>query len=311
MENKPKKSKAGIITFIVVVILLVLGYLLFSRSRNQTATQGTSSTNSQAFNSLSISQRVGNVVSSLFGGNKATPSTQTTSTQTNTTATTPTNTTTSTTNIGTGQPLGGGTLATTGDNLTTTPSDNTSGIGTSSSGIGGTTNTAYSPLFNPIPTPDISTLPTTTTDLGSSSSSTITATTQPSTVANSCPDDPLVFTGAEQAKLSDLLTQFYLIAPNLKSSADVATVTNDVTSDQTLLTQANELTAECTSEKADPLYTGPQVLKDNPYYSNPATSSDSYLPGQTSGWIQNNQLPAPSVGAITSWSDFEKILNIW
>jgi len=274
MENNPKKSKAFIITFIVVLILLIIMYVLFA-NRDKLLGTKSASTN-QNFTAGSLSQKIGTVVTTTSSGGTTGPSNPTSS---------------STPPSGTPAQQGPST-----------------GVG-STTEVGGTGNTNYSPIFNPIPTPDNATPPASTTAT-LSSGDTKGPILQPNQ-SNSCPDDPLVFTDTEQAKLKDLLAQYYIIAPGLKSRDDVSSLTNDISQDQSLLDQANRLTAECTSEKANPVYTGPQTIKNNPYYNTQGGNSDSYLPGQTSDWIQSNQSASPSTGKIGSYGDFEKILNIW
>ena len=129
---------------------------------------------------------------------------------------------------------------------------------------------------------------------------------------NQCPsDDPLVFTATEQAQLADLLTQYYAIAPNLKTSDDLALLQSNIATDQSLIDQANSLTSQCNAEKADPAYTGPQAIEDNPYYQNSSGSAASYLPGVTSTWISANNAPTNVTDALQNYSDFEKKFSIW
>ena len=168
---------------------------------------------------------------------------------------------------------------------------------------GGLTNGAglssVSPAFNPIPTPDNSN-----SNTGSSPSTTLSGSTSLSNTTNSGPtlapitpkicqiDDPLVYTPAEQAQLDILLKQYYLISPSLKTSDDLALELNDMNQNQSLINQSNTLTNQCMQQKSAPSYTGPQSIKDNPYYQDPSgtNSNTPYLPAYT---------------------QFEQILNIW
>lgn len=101
-----------------------------------------------------------------------------------------------------------------------------------------------------------------------------------------CPD--LVFTKEEQAKLDDLLRQYYLLAPNLKTEDDIALIQTTLLDNQNTINQAKDLTKQCVDQKASPAYTGPQAVKDNPFFS--GGSANPYLP---------------------NFSEFENLFGIW
>lgn len=85
-----------------------------------------------------------------------------------------------------------------------------------------------------------------------------------------CPsDDPLVFTDIEKAQLDALLKKYYLIAPSLKSDEDIKIINDDILRNKSIIEQATSLIDDCKAQKADPHYTGPQSIRDNPYYSAP------------------------------------------
>ena len=101
--------------------------------------------------------------------------------------------------------------------------------------------------------------------------------------AEQCPDgNPVTFTTEEQKNLDALLADYYRIAGKLKTESDIYTL-NDAGVEYTdLIAQAISLTNDCEEEKADPAYTGPQEVKDNPYYQNPnSTGMESYLADET------------------------------
>lgn len=158
-----------------------------------------------------------------------------------------------------------------------------------------------------------------------------------------CPeDDPLAFTEEENAELEKLLRQYYLIASTLKTEDDLDVIENDTLQNKALVAQAKELTKDCKDQKADPLYTGPQTIKNNPYYAELSNNLDTYLSGLTSNWLTTSEYYKPNYGAptvsgenlgffgilggsvpsvtwpdayrgpkIKSYAEFEKKFNIW
>jgi hypothetical protein len=100
-------------------------------------------------------------------------------------------------------------------------------------------------------------------------------------VGGMCPDDPLVFTEDEKAQLAVLLKQYYLLAPLLRIEDDITLLDYDNETNEELVKQATILINDCKAQKADPSYTGPKEVKNNPYYQNPTPNSESleYLPG--------------------------------
>lgn len=90
-----------------------------------------------------------------------------------------------------------------------------------------------------------------------------------------CPDDPLVFTEDEKAELATLLRQYYLLAPTLRIEDDVTLLDYDNQTNEELVKQATTLIKDCKDQKARPGYTGPKEVKDNPYYQNASTSVTS------------------------------------
>lgn len=123
--------------------------------------------------------------------------------------------------------------------------------------------------------------------------------TQQTAVQTMCPsDDPLVFTDDEKAQLQSLLTQYYLIAPGLKNADDLALLSANITTDQTIIDQATTLTQQCMAQKANPNYTGPQYIKDNPYYQGGGNTS-SYVGSITFVPSSNGTTTSTTAGSYT------------
>jgi hypothetical protein len=277
MERNPKKTKAFIITFIVVMVLLIGGYFLFKNSSQIFGTKnGTDGgkTFSPLLGSsdpkdLSAVDKDGVPIDTTSGqGGISDGAGETTSGSTNSSVST--NGVTST-----------GALISSGIAVG-------SGSGISNSGF-------ITPPFKPLPSPTNAGTVTTSTNTNTptntpTTTGVITPTvTTPTTNPNTCiTDDPLVFTDAEKTELDALLRQYYLIAPNLKLDDDLALVDNDIITNQSLIDQANSLTNQCEIQKSSLGYTGPQTVKDNPYYSN--SSGSFYLP---------------------EFSQLEDLFNIW
>ncbi len=286
--HNPKKSKALLITFIAVLILLIIGYYLFYNRK-------------EVFNSGG-----GTTVSKVFGpllGTSKTPDTTTSGTTnpagtTNPDGTTPGTTTTPTTNptnVGVKNPDGTFTnnsiKVDRGVGGTQGPG-NAGNFGTASNfGVNtgsGNPNT-IAPGYNPIPTPGFDStqpdIPVYTDPIAQNP-----VTTTPIAPTNICPaDDPLVFTSVENAELATLLEQYYAIAPGLKGEDDLSLATSNNKQNEVLLNKVIDLTNQCESEKNSMAYNGPAEIKSNPYY-NSTLRNDSYLP---------------------EFSKLEEIFNIW
>ncbi len=94
-------------------------------------------------------------------------------------------------------------------------------------------------------------------------------------IGGMCPDDPLVFTEDEKAELAVLLRQYYLLAPSLRIEDDVTLLDYDNQTNEELVKQATTLISDCKAQKSRPGYTGPKEVKDNPYYQSAGTSVTS------------------------------------
>jgi hypothetical protein len=295
MDRNPRKSKAVIIAIIVVLILVLAGYFLLRKTTTTDPVTGeTTSSNNKVF-------------SSLFGTSKKKTLTPVEKSEKDGISNVPENTTPSGTGTNTSIDAGIGSSGSFGTN---------SGFGVNS-GFGSTG--SFAPTLKPLPTPGGGSFSSnfgTTSGLngltfgnGSGSGST------PNTLTGSnpqtgspdiCPiDDPLTYTDDEKAQLEELLRQYYLLASNIKTNDDIALINNDLSGYRSLIDQSNSLTNQCVSEKSNSSYTGPQIVKDNPYYSG-GSSNQTYLPSQTSAWIQGN--PGTT---ISDYGDFENIFDIW
>lgn len=258
--NNPRKSKAWIIVLIVVIILTAVVYFLFNNKEQIFGTKN--------------AENITKTFSPLLGSSKK----KDTVTPSGTTSDTTTTDGNATTTDGTmnGDTVNGGFGA--GDGFTTGDGfDTGDGFGTNTNASG---STSYSPPLNPLPTPGAGG----TIEPGPTPNPGIEPTPLPPTPAptpnpNTCPDDPLVFTDTEKEELAVLLRQYYLIAPTIKNADDLVLVNNEILTNQALLTQVDTLTNQCRAEKININYTGPQTIKDNPYYDDPAnTNGVPYLP---------------------------------
>lgn len=264
----PRKSKAWIIVLVVVIILVAIVYALFSNREQIFGTKN--------------AEKITKTFSPLLGSSKKTETPSmggTTGADTSTTTTDDTGTDT------TNGSLDNSGNFNTGDGLGV-------GEGFGDTGGSGTRNdqggTNYTPPLNPLPTPGSS--------AGGSDTTTVSTTpTPPIRVTppdpNFCYDDPLVFTDAEKEELASLLRQYYLIAPTIKTTDDLALVNNDISINQALLDQVETLTNQCTTQKSSFGYAGPQIVKDNPYY--------------------NDVTNANGVPYISAFSLLEEIFKIW
>ena len=116
-----------------------------------------------------------------------------------------------------------------------------------------------------------------------------------------CPSYPLTFTTSEQEELDSLIRKFYLMAGTIKTEDDILAVNDETQRQNAYKKQFDELTNECEVEKANPPYTGPKTIKMNPYYQ----GSEFDYKGNGTNWNDNNSwqnsiwgLDGKSIGAI-------------
>ncbi len=298
MENKPK-SKAFIITFIIVIALLFGGYLLLRNS-------GSSETKGQT--------TIGKIFAPLLGTakeKKLTPINNTDPTTDTTITVDPNLSPTSgsgddITGINNQEGLPGGDLEVgnldSGDlsfnNLNSLPSPKSSSTIKPSKNAGG---------------------------IASAGKGTLTGSDSKITVKESlCPvDDPLTnyFTDQEKKDLDNYLRQFYLIAPTIRTTDDILIAENEILENTSFggnNGQLEQLIADCNKQKADPSYTGPQIVKDNPYYQgNSPYERDTYLPNSIPKSVTHGQstFMGKTYESIDptkqSFNLFEKLLYIW
>lgn len=260
MENNPKKSKALIITIIAIVVLVVVSYLLFKNSEKLFGTKN------QSIAKL-FSPLLGTPKQKLVDTVEDKTNNQTENTdQGGTTNNTNTNNGGSDINEVVGGDVGGPInkkgLITAPLNPIPTPGE---GISSGGNPIVGTTG-GIKPTPVPEPTKDEN--------------------------PKLCPiDEELEYTEAEKDELAELLRQYYLIAPELKTADEVAMINADIKRNQALIDQADTLTLQCKDQKADPKYTGPTATKNNPYYGDLNIKPEFYAPKQ--------------------FNDLEFELNIW
>lgn len=307
MDHSPKKSKALIITIIAIVILLIIGYFVFKNSESLFGTKN--STNiSKIFAPLLGSSKPKDVTA-INDGNTKTSTTDNSSVGLGVTSTNGGTAATGTGNANGGQE-GTGTNVTpiqTGPvaiipqlnpiatpNQTQTPTTCTDSNGNPTSCATDTMPVNLTQCYDGIDN-DGDTLkdandPGCHTDFNAGNtlsydknldSESRTANTTPVVATAMCPDDPLVFTEEEKAQLTTLLRQYYLLAPTLRIEDDITLLDYDNQTNEELVKQAGILTQDCQAQKANPAYTGPKEIKDNPYYQNPVAGSGAseYIPG--------------------------------
>lgn len=258
MENNPKKSRALIITIIAIIVLIVVAYLLFKNSDKLFGTKNQSIT--KLFSPLLGTPKQKEVDTV----NKDTKGAEDLIEENNIDKT----------------------LNTTGSNINEVVGGDVSGPINKKVGI--------TAPFNPIPTPE---------EGISSGSSPIVGTTggikpipTPEPTKNEdpkvCPiDEELEYTDAEKDELTELLRQYYLIAPELKTADEVAMINADIKRSQDLIDRADTLTLQCKEQKANIKYEGPRATKNNPYYGDLNVKPEFYAPKQ--------------------FNDLEFELNIW
>lgn len=257
MENNPQKSKALIITIIAIVVLVLVAYLLFKNSDKLFGTKNQS-------------------ITKLFSPLLGTPKQKAVDTVDK-----------NVDQIDTDQ----------GSPSTDTPSSGGSDINEVVGGdVSGPVNkkSGITAPFNPIPTPG---------EGISSGNDPIIATTggvKPTPTPGPtksedpkvCPiDEELEYTDAEKDELAELLRQYYLIAPELKTADEVAMINADIQRSQALIDRADTLTLQCKEQKSNIKYEGPKATKNNPYYGDLNIKPEFYAPKQ--------------------FNDLEFELNIW
>ena len=280
MENKPKKSKAFIITFIVVLLLLLLGYFLFVNSEKIFGTKGETTINK--------------IFSPLLGtSKKATLETLDTTTK-ETCSNNATNPPSCTMGVDGACLNSGGnppscTTSTDGSCLNgannppdcTTMTERSVGQEGSSgqAGFGSGGNLANNGMLNSIPIPDMNfgDLPNTSDQVTNTTLDTKTqpeiggGTNEPTADTSLCSGQaPLTLTPEEELAIKDLLRRYYLLAQNIKTKNDINAIGNDISNTDETINKAKTLTTQCYTQKADPAYTGENdnpIVKGNPYYN--------------------------------------------
>ncbi len=140
-------------------------------------------------------------------------------------------------------------------------------------------------------------------------------------------DVPLVFTEAEQARLDELTRQFYRLAPQLKTEEDIILEISSNQGYQDIIDNAKTLTAQCWEQTSTPQYLrnsinieqigeneGNKVFTKStinkgrterlptPYYNKTSLSHSFY-----EAYYVDSATGLP----VYSWEDWEKIRNIW
>ncbi len=157
-----------------------------------------------------------------------------------------------------------------------------------------TTPTPIAPPFTPLPTPSSRNYlaPDITPDPIIASAPQIVKSPEPTPpICLNTNDYPLEYTDVEKDELVELLRQYYLIAPELKTASEVVLLNEDIKKNQALIDSADILTGQCKEQKVDPKYAGPKAVKNNPYYSDLNTTPEFFAP--------------------TIYNDIETLLNIW
>lgn len=257
MARNKRKSKALLITFFVMIILLFLFYILAVKN-NPTNTKGTSSENRGFFSLFSGSKdknldTIDNTANDQVNGDTNTGDIAGSNSDTN-------NNNQGGTNIG-----------------DITPGSTTPGINT------GDITPGYNPKLFPLPRPDvidpndINLPPVDTTpnpDLSPLPEPDVDNTKQ-----CNLDDYKLKFTDAEQAELDKLLRDFYRIAVSIKTEEDIDIEHEAAQSYRELVDEAKDLTNQCYEETSNPSYT------KNIDYTQSISQTDSTPDGI---WISEN-----------------------
>lgn len=309
MDHNPKKSKALLITIIAIVVLAIAAYFIFRGSGSLFGIKSGNTQNDKTFNPLLGTSKPKTTVDTNVINN-------------------------SSQNVPT-------------TDLSVPDSNVAPGSASSPSGQSSPNPSVISPAFNPLPPPPPIVGTTGISTTGTGISTTTPAQTPPAptplataSITSICPaDDPLVFTEAENAQIADLLRQYYLIAPTLKTEDDIDVLDNGILNNKALVEQAKELTRDCKDEKSDLAYTGPQTIKNNPYYSDPLNTTLSYVAEQPSNFITTSEYYQSGYGApvtscttggvfcvlnqtivwpdayhgpkVMNYKDFEKMFKVW
>jgi hypothetical protein len=97
---------------------------------------------------------------------------------------------------------------------------------------------------------------------------------------------PLVFTEDEIKMLDEHLKRYYAISPTLKSESSISNIKEDSSSKKALVSRVNMITSICEEQTSDPNFTGPKEVLANPYWPTPSTitirngEENSYLKGE-------------------------------
>lgn len=317
MEHNPKKSKALVITIIVVLLLLIVGYLLFK-------------SNAKIFNS---STTVGKIFSPLLGTSKEKKADTIVVDKSNNGATNTSDSDNGVTNVDIGVSNGGGSNSGgnngNGSGNTNlpgpilpplapipTPVPNPNECKDSNGNV-----IPCGPSGGPVTVTQCSdgvdndgdrvadiNDPGCHTDFNENNNLSYDRTindesrtrdTSTTAIGGMCPDDPLVFTEDEKAELAVLLRQYYLLAPTLRIEDDITLLDYDNQTNEELVKQATILINDCKAQKANPGYTGPQEIKDNPYYQQPATT------------VNTTATTVTGPEYVQGYGLYELLFNIW
>lgn len=110
--------------------------------------------------------------------------------------------------------------------------------------------------------------------------------------------NPVILTKAEKDELDALLAEYYRIAAKLKTEADISDLKSSGLAYGDLIIQAGSLTNDCKEQKADPGYTGPQVAKDNPFYQDGTTMEGKSYLANTSTYNYNVPTAQSSLNSL-------------
>ncbi len=259
-DHNPRKSKAFLITFIIVLILLLIGFFLF-RNMKKSETKSTEEGGSNK------------IFESLFGTKKPKELTP----------------------VDTGTEPGGTVNPGTGGQTPVDPTDPNGGTGGntgggfgtgefgSGGGLGSGGGFGITPPLDPITVPDE--------DDGWEGNNggglgdpirdpirPVDNTPRPIVEAYCPSDDPLVFTDAEKTELEALLKDYYAISYLLKTEDDIELLQGDLKTNTDLVARAETLNTQCIAQKADYRYSGPKTIKSNPYYNTAVDSITPYVP---------------------------------
>lgn len=258
MDRTTKKSKAFLITFIAMLVLLIGGYLIFKNSNSMFGTKN-SETITKNFSPLLGTSKDKGKVETKEGEN------------------------TSSTNTGGDVDMGNG--------------------GVSETPI----KTGVKPVLKPVKAPESNCKDSNGNPV--SCETIVTASPTPEEVKDNTPiiktedtctegGNPVILTKAEKDELDALLAEYYRIAAKLKTEADISDLKSSGLAYGDLIIQAGSLTNDCKEQKANPLYTGPQVAKDNPFYQDGTNMEGKSYLANTSTYNYN----VPTAGSVQAVS---------